>query len=262
MHRRRIPVHLIFLLSAFVIPLLQPAVSLAQESGGWDSVSDRSGAPDHTDFDMLCGLLVDAQGNVRYEGFRVPAFERYVAELGSVQLEQLGEDAQLATALNAYNAFVILNVIRHWPLASVMDVPNFFDEQRFLFGGRMRSLREIEDAILRPLAPVLSHFATCSAAKSSPRLTRHAYAAGDVREQLRRQARRYFADTASVRLDREEGVLYLSMIFRWFRKDFTTVYGSLRQLALRYLPQDDAQWFAAHEAEIRYMPWDWSLNSR
>lgn len=217
---------------------------------------------DHTPFDMLCGMHVEIDGTVHYEGFRTAAFEHYVLAFASVSLDSLARDERLATVINFYNACVIRNVLEHAPLSSVMDIPAFFDEQRFRIAGRVYALREIERDLVLPLAPALAHFALASPSRSGPALRRQAYSAQDIRDQLRRNARRFMRDRTQNRLDREAGILYLSMIFRWFEEDFAAMYGSLRQCAMHFLEEEDARWLAANETEIRFLPWDWSLNDR
>jgi len=217
---------------------------------------------DHGVFDMLCGMHVDDHGNVRYEGFRDIAFERYIASLADIDLEELPKSARLAAVLNAYNACVIKNVLDHWPLASVMDVPSFFDEQKFRIAGKVMSLREIEERLILPIAPVLARCALTPAARGAPPLRRRMYAASDVYDACLLQTERFFADREKNRVDREKGILYVSVLFRSCRQEVETMYGSLRQLALRFLPEDDVRWLAEHDVEIVFLPWDWSLNTQ
>lgn len=215
---------------------------------------------DHTTFDMLCGMYVQPDGAVQYEGFRTPAFSRYILSFASVEIDDLSPESRLATLVNVYNACVIQNVLDHAPLSSVMDVPAFFDEQKFRVAGRLYSLHEIKRELVLPCAPPLVHFALTTAARAAPALPRGAFAEEGIHEQLRRAAERFMRDGTRNRLDRSAGTLYLSMIFRWYRTDIELMYGSLRQYALHFLDEDDARWMADNETDIQFLPWDWSLN--
>jgi hypothetical protein len=222
----------------------------------------KSQTVDHSAFDMLCGMHVKRDGTVQYEGFRSPAFSRYVLSFASLDTAAMSAEERLATLVNVYNACVIQNVLDHAPLSSVMDISSFFDRQKFRVAGRLYSLREIEREFLLPLAPALSHFALTLAARSAPVLPRRAYRSEGIRGQLQRAAERFMQDRARNRLDRSAGVLYLSMIFQWHREDFERVFGSLRQCAMHFLGEEDSRWLADNEIDIQFLPWDWSLNER
>jgi hypothetical protein len=217
---------------------------------------------DHSTFDMLCGMYVQRDGTVQYDGFRTPAFSRYIHSFASIALDELSPDDRLATLVNVYNACVIQNVLDHAPISSVMDVPGFFDEQKFQVAGRQYSLREIERMLVLPSASPLVHFALTAAARAAPQLPRSAFSADGIHGQFRRAAERFVRDSTRNRLDRSAGILYLSMVFCWYREDFELMSGSLRQFALHFLDEDDARWLADNETDIQFLPWDWSLNER
>ena len=50
----------------------------------------------------------------------------------------------------------------------------------------------------------------------------------DLDEQLADQTRRFLAHPGRFRIDRQNGVVYLSSIFKWFAKDFVNRYGSAK----------------------------------
>ena len=65
-----------------------------------------------------------------------------------------------------------------------------------------------------------------------------------------------------VRLDRENGVLYLSQIFEWYAEDFEDTHNSVINFIAEYLPEADAAFLKKEEVQLQYLEYDWSLNEQ
>lgn len=217
---------------------------------------------DHSAFDMLLRMYVDTEGMVRYEGFRSPAFDEYLAALANARLDSMGINVRLAFFINAFNACVIRNVLDHWPMESTQNVPNFYTEQRFVIAGRQLSLRDLERQYILEIAPVMPLFALCPGARGGPPLLRRAYDGETVRGQMKRNAAAFMRDRTKNHLDRTAAVLSLSQLFRDHRSAIVMLFGSLRQFAMQYLPEEQAEWLSANTVEIRYLPYEWTLNTQ
>ena len=168
--------------------------------------------------------------------------------------------------INAYNALVLDSVLDYWPLDSVRDVEvslssrivsgkGFFYDREFLVGGAMINLRDLEDQALETLADPRLHFALNCASDSCPVLR-----ASDWSEQeLELAARDFVNDPANVAI--EDGRLYLSRIFKWYKKDFPRdIIGYLARYADDRLSAELRK-AAENGYPVRYRDYDWSLNA-
>lgn len=100
---------------------------------------------DHSLFNKLLSKNVNSVGMVNYEAFKKSRkFEEYLNNLKNAEINNLSKSEKLAFYINAYNAFVIKNVIDHWGISSPMDVKGFFDKIKFSLAGDKLTLNEIE----------------------------------------------------------------------------------------------------------------------
>jgi len=166
---------------------------------------------------------------------------------------------QIAYWLNAYNAYTVLLILRHYPLESINElhtlryVATIWDADWFEIGGQAMSLGQIEHDILRArFEEPRIHFALNCASYSCPSLRREAYTSTRLEAQLEAQARAFLADPRRNRITRDHAEI--SQIFLWFRGDFTRE-GSLRDYLNRYAPVE-----ITSETAIEYLAYDWSLN--
>ena len=220
-------------------------------------------AVSHAPWDSLLRQYVDTAGWVDYDAWQADtqALVRYLDTLSQYPpAAGVAAEEQVAYWLNAYNAFTVLLILRHYPLGSITElhrlryVATVWDEKWFRIGGQAMSLGQIEHDILRKhFQEPRIHFALNCASYSCPPLRREAYTAARLDTQLDAQARAFLADPRRNRItaDRAE----ISMIFLWFRGDFTQE-GSLRDYLNRYAPVT-----ITPEAAIRYLSYDWSLNA-
>jgi hypothetical protein len=246
----------------------------------------------HDAFDRVLQQYVDDRGRVDYAGLRANPrdLEAYYRLLTGVSPDSHPEkfpdrDHRLAYWLNAYNAAVIKTVLTYYPIDSVLDVrtpvlffyltdkAGFFLFQRLTFGGATTSLYFLENKVIRPrFDDPRIHFALNCAARSCPRLPRHAFTGEALDRQLDRETRLFLSEARNFRIDHDEGVVYLSSIFKWYEDDFT---GWLRgrhpdrdpdllTYAVLYLPPEASRTLetVAGRYTIRYLPYDWGLNDQ
>ncbi|GAB4405058.1 MAG: DUF547 domain-containing protein [Bacteroidia bacterium] len=218
----------------------------------------------HALWDSLLLQYVDTAGWVNYAAWQQDT------TLLNVYLQSLSDHPPTASAseqdriaywINAYNAFIVKLILRHYPLSSITDlhqvpyVAPVWKEAWFEIGGQAMSLDRIEHGILRrDFAEPRIHFAINCASYSCPVLRREAYVGDRLDAQLDEQAQRFLSDTLRNRIapDRAE----ISMIFLWFREDFMQT-GSLHDFLNRYSPVP----VQAH-THIQYMHYDWRLNAQ
>lgn len=186
----------------------------------------------------------------------------------------------LAYWLYAYNAYVIRSVLDHWPLQSVTDVQapvevvkgfGFFYRQQYVFGGKPYSLLAVENQKIRATyKDARIHFVLNCASESCPVL-RPELPTGDALESLLQEATLEFvSDDRNVHIDHASKTIYLSTIFKWFKKDFVselrkrglpTEHGAVAYIATVADPQKRDELLSAIDYDVKYRDYDWSLNN-
>ena len=89
---------------------------------------------------------------------------------------------------------------------------------------------------------------------------------GEVRvadqNELEEASKLYIGSEAGAKLVEEENTLYLSMVFKWYKKDFTETGKSIPEFVLQYFPDDGKDYLKSHliDIKVKYLEYDWSLN--
>ena len=218
---------------------------------------------------------VDREGHVNYSTWKAEAatdLEHWLNQLSGVNWQQDYPhlDQQLALWINLYNALVIRQVLRQYPISSirpqVLGIPNwiaffqFFSRSIYSLGDRSYSLNNIEHGTLRSqFTEPRIHFALVCAAIGCPLLRNEAYEPERVETQLNEDARRFINNPAKVRFDSTTQTLYCSRIFQWYRQDFLKTASSIPTYIKPFLaptiPLTDS-------TLVRYLNYDWSLNQQ
>jgi len=202
---------------------------------------------------------VNASGEVDYQGFIADStkLNAYLRSLSNCPPhKQQSESEQLAYWINAYNAFTVMLIVQHYPVASIRDirkVGSVWDMKFFRIGDEVMSLNDIEHQILRKrFEEPRIHFAIVCASRSCPQLRNEPYTAIKLEQQLEEQAKQFINDATKNRISNNR--LQLSSIFKWFGKDFatsTTLVGFITKYSAVPL---------ADEPKVSYLDYDWSLN--
>ncbi len=249
----------IFILSTILLAV----VSCTQKS-----LPDQPGSrpPTHDAWDKLLRNHVAPNGTVNYKGFIADSvlLNGYLdtLSLNPPDKKSWTKEEQLAYWINAYNAFTIKLIARHYPVKSIQDlhpkpyvplVRTVWHIRFFKIGGVDFNLDQIEHSILRKeFDEPRIHFAIVCASFSCPPLRPEAYIAADLNAQLDDQARIFINDPARNILS--EDVAEISQLFNWFQGDFTRK-GSL----ISFLNQYSAVKIKP-SAHVTYKVYDWSLN--
>ncbi len=235
--------------------LLLTATTRSSHAGGDDF---------HADFDALLRVNVGA-GLVFYPGFDTPRFEDYLAKLAAAQPEAWPRSEKLAFWINAYNACAIRQVLDNSTLSQPIDKADFFKEKKFSVAGRMLSLDQIENEVIRPhFREALIHFGLVCAARGCPPLLNTAYTAGSVMELLKSNLRSYLAGSAGMRVDRAANTIYLSRIFDWYRVDFGESDSKVIDYIASYADAQTAAWIKQNRSALKlaFLDYDWTVNRR
>ncbi len=238
---------------------------------------------DQTVFSRLLARHVNTAGWVDYVGLRQDraTLQSYLDTLRPVDAAKLPSDAACSAFwINAYNAFTLNDVLEYvdGKTDSVKKVNGFFDKNKHPIAGESLTLDEIERRG-RNLRDPRIHFAINCASTSCPKLQPFAYTAAELDRQLNQVTREFFMDSGrGLRLQRDENTVSLSPILEWYAGDFsgaTSATGqflsraraaisgdSVIEFVINHVGQDLASYIRQQRPKVKYLDYDWTLNSQ
>jgi hypothetical protein len=207
-------------------------------------------------------------GLVDYEGIKkdpknLDNYLKGVASVTQSQFDSWTQPQQIAFLSNAYNAYTIRLILKHYPLDSIKDIGNFlvgpWKQKIVQIFGKTETLDHIEHGLLRKnYSEPRIHFALVCAAKSCPELATEVYLADTLDSQLDRQGKIFFKRQECNRINSEDKTVYISPIFKWFSEDFEKKSGTVLAFVSPYFPDTKPD----ESYSVRYTDYDWSLNVR
>jgi hypothetical protein len=196
-----------------------PASMATIDHTSWDRFLGRYLRASPDGINRLAYNEVDEQGRQALNG--------YIAGLTALPISQYNRPEQFAYWINLYNALTIDTILKHYPVASIMDIdisPGWFTNGPWgrklaRVEGEDLSLDDIEHRILRPVwKDPRIHFAVNCASLGCPNLLPTAFTAENSEAQLEQATRDYVNHPRGARV--AGGKLYLSSIFTWYGDDF------------------------------------------
>lgn len=232
--------------------------------------------------DMRAQAISPETGEVDYgklvESESYARFKTFARALPYCTKEDLGDRPhQIAFWINLYNALILHGVLHYKVSGSMLRDIGFFRRVAYNVGGMRFSADDIEHGVLRgnrrhPYLPFTQfakgdpremmsiedpdprmHFALVCGARSCPPISAYDGEQLDAQLDLATAA---FINGIGAQFDPEAKILFLSRIFKWYAGDFGGREGALR-LVDQYLDTS----VAIAGARIRYLPYDWSVNS-
>jgi hypothetical protein len=225
-----------------------------------------------TPWDQMLRQYVDDRGRVNYSAWQAEstqALSQWLTEVAQTPWQKdSDQNQQLACWLNLYNALVIEQILKVYPIASIrpkfLGIPNwlaffqFFSRSIYQQHGKSYSLNDIEHGTIRPtFNDPRIHFALVCAAVGCPLLRNEAYFPERVQTQLEEEAKRFINNPAKVHYNKATQTLDCSQIFKWYRQDFLKVAPTIPTYIQTYF---DPSIPLSPDTAIRYLPYDWSLN--
>ena len=264
------------------------------DEGFYAADGDRSSKFSYDGYARVLSAHVDDKGMVDYEALNagpdeLNRFVRALAGLDPKTYETWDERAEIAFWTNAYNALTLKLIVDHYPIEaglisglaypknSIQQIPGRWKKIQFLVMGRRTTLDEIEHKMLRAkFNEPRIHMALVCAAMGCPPLRNEPLVGDKLVEQFDAQTKRFLADPAKFRIDRDSGKVHLSAIFSWFGEDFVKGYkpaggfasgGSDSEKAVLhfisgYLPAEDGEYLKTGAYEVEHLDYDWTLNER
>jgi len=224
-------------------------------------------APSHSQYNKLLQKNVNKDGRVNYRAFINDSTElnQYLSSLSAnpPDPKTWNKQEQIAYWINAYNAFTIKLITKHYPLKSIRDIGSSiqvpfvntpWDVKFIVIGKERMDLNNIEHGILRKkFDDPRIHMALVCASKSCPMLLNSAYDPVRLDDQLTKQTKTFLNDATRNKITAEKA--QLSMIFKWYSGDFEKNGGSVRSFINTYSATK-----IRSDAKITYNEYDWSLN--
>lgn len=210
----------------------------------------------HSKWSILLENHVSNNGEVNYQNLKENKAEldSYIKTLqeGYASIKTASKNQKIAYWINAYNALTIDLILRNYPLKSIKNIKNPWDQHLWQLGDKWLSLNDIEHKILRKMDEPRIHFAIVCASESCPKLQNTAFTAKNLEEQLTKATQEFLADTSKNEISENE--IKLSKIFKWFKKDFEKN-GSLIDFLNRYTDVT-----ISDKAKKSYKDYSWDLN--
>jgi hypothetical protein len=250
-----------------------------------EAQQDAAHAPRQNAFDEVLDLYV-RDGFVYYRALKLDRarLDRVVDQLATTRVDSLSRDEQLAFWLNAYNALVLRTVIDRYPIDgksplypanSIRQIPGAFEGARHNVAGRSLALDEIEKAIIPEFHDPRVYFALGRGAVGSGRLRSEAFMADRLEAQLADVAGECARTLTCVQIDRTENQVLASSIFSWREREFAAAYAGaaparfkarspVERALLVYVEPKlsglERDFLAQNAFDIKFLPFDWSLN--
>ncbi len=210
----------------------------------------------HMIWQELLNEYVNKNGNVNYSGFKNSSrkLRSYIDSLTTkTPKEDWSKEDQLAYWINAYNALTVDLIIRNYPLKSIKDIKDPWDQRLWKFGDKWQNLNDIEHKILRKMDEPRIHFAIVCASESCPKLQNESFTSDNLETQLTKATKEFLSDTSKNELSKDR--IKLSKIFKWFAKDFKED-GSLIDFLNQY-----SDITISNNAKKSFKEYSWDLNN-
>lgn len=220
---------------------------------------------DHSVFgDILEKFVSKNSGLVDYRTFKrnkesIQKLDNYVQDMLKIDgfaLEPLEE--RKAYWINLYNALVLKDIIHHYPIQMVAEIPHFFDDKRYemaAFKDEKVSLLDIEQKVfVERMNDPRTHLARVNGAISGPIFSQEAFRSSTINKKLEEVTISFLTDSSKNFYDGRRNMFFVSPIFLWFQEHFGRWEFSNRvfiQKRLQGLPPN---------FRLEYMGFDWKLN--
>lgn len=232
-----------------------------------DDVQSDSQPITHERWDEALATYVSDEGWVDYDAWLqdTSGLRAYLDLLESHHPNEANwsEDERLAYWINAYNAYTVALVLRHWPVDGIKDIKSgvgfvnsVWDIKFIEIEGQTYDLNNVEHGIIRPkFEDNRIHVAVNCASVSCPPLLNEAFAASRLDAQLDS------AVTAFLKGPRNDlsdpAAPKVSSIFKWYGGDFEWDGGSLADFVEAHTEVD-----LPDGVEFEFLDYDWGINSQ
>lgn len=195
-------------------------------------------------------------GNVNYQAIKSnQAGIKYLIDMvSSMPLATTPNGRSEAFYINAYNLYVIYDIVRVYPVKSPRSIPGFFDRKRHEIGKQYFTLEELEIKLSKDYKDPRVHFALGRGAKGSM-LISGSYKPATLDAQLTKVTTKAVNSPSYVKITGTTASL--SDLFKWNRTD----YGADDAQLLSWLNQYRKTAIPSGATVVaEYMKFNWYLN--
>ena len=261
--------------TVFLIVVISVAITFITASGTETNVNMIDSTEFQNQYESFNSLLqsfVNDNGTVDYTSIRNNPFnlDKFIIFINNVspgnRPEQFLDSDAKAYWINVYNALAIKTIIDNPDVNSIREISwgmGAFWRNKFVVGGKKMTLNHIENKILRgKYQDPRIHFAINCASNSCPPIGNRIVTGNKLDEQLDQKAINFINDPENVRIDHNNKEIYLSKIFKWFKKDFIKNHENILSFIINYRNDINVQQRAdiINTYKIIYNKYDWSLN--
>ncbi len=194
------------------------------------------------------------EGLVDYDKMSLKDLEWYQENMKQWKVDWTQPNIDKATWINAYNFAVISEIIKTNVRSSVQDIPGFFTRQKIIVGDRNFSLNDFEKLLFDTYPDPRMHFALICGAKGCPKMFPRAFNTKEIDQDLDKQSKLALSDASFIYAKGEN--LFVSKILDWYKDDF----GKNTKERIELINSLSGLNFSS-ESKIKYLPYDWSLNT-
>ncbi len=179
-----------------------------------------------------------------------------VEQIAQIDLANLSPQVRKAYLINAYNLLVIDQILENYPVASVIDISNFFDAKKVIVAGKNISLNTLEkEYLIKEYDDPRLHFVLVCGALDCPPIINKIYSPSTLDAQLDAQTKRAVDDQDFLKIS-TSGV-ELSQIFNWYAADF----GGSKKAVLAFINEHKSTKLDLN-TKLGYYDYNWSINER
>ena len=221
------------------------------------------GEQDPEPFDGLLKKYV-TEGRVDYARWKTGGTEQLDAFLDSLAAYDLtrvmGKEPRAAVLMNAYHAWVIRQVLEHYPVKSVKDIPGFFDKNSHKIAGEPRTLNDIE-AALDELLPHQPEFALVlsNGAVGGPPMVEEAFRSDNLTRRLAK-GMKTAADSKRIWYDAKTNEMHYAPQIVKYLPRYAALPDSMPGKWGTTLTLSEVMALATKNPKVVEEPQDWSLN--
>jgi len=232
---------------------------------------------DHKPYDKLLKKYVNEKGGVDYKAFRknkedYQSLKTYNQTIFKTDTDQISDMEKKNLYINAYNSFTLQLILDHYPITSIKKIPKVsgitgfgqWKKELWKINNKKISLDAIEHQILRPMGDPRIHFAINCASISCPNLLNEVFMPRTLDEQLDQVARVFNQSSKGVQVIQkgDRVTLRLSIIYKWFEKDFLVGATDIPTYVAQYASGKNKKLILANKEKlkIKYMEYNWNLN--
>ncbi len=226
-----------------------------------------SNEPNLSDNILLKDYIDGSSGLVDYQKLKNDDWLHNKLEVWEqADLSGYSKNEEFAFWLNAYNLFTLKGVLYeleknpYWKgNTSLYTKFKFFVRRKFIIAGRKINLRNLENKILRKrFQDPRLHFAINCASYSCPFLPGRLFQAETLEEYLNQLTSNFINNPQNIRFNVEKQVVKVSMIFKWYQKDFTTSGGVLTFIENHHKTSPSG----IKKYKVEYFKYNWALNDQ